>query len=99
MPGDHNPASEGLLAARGLLDGSSFDGISGLEAGILKQPEMFVAAMTEKLLTYALGRGIELYDGPAVREVVRSAAKDEYRFSAVIWGIINSPTFQMRLSE
>ena len=82
-----------------LADGSSFDGVSGLEAGMLKRPEKFVAAMTEKLFTYALGRGIEVYDRPAVREVVRRAAADDYRFSVVIWGIINSPTFQMRMSE
>jgi hypothetical protein len=55
--------------------------------------------MTEKLFTYALGRGIEVYDRPAIREVVRRAATDDYRFSAVIWGIINSPTFQMRMTE
>ena len=83
----------------GLIDGSSVEGVSGLEAGLLKRPEMFVTAMTEKLLTYALGRGIEVYDGPAVREVVRRAARDEYRFSAVILGIINSPAFQQRMSK
>ena len=86
-------------SAGGLFDGSSVAGVPGLEAGILKQPEIFVAAMTEKLFTFALGRGVEVYDGPAVREVVRRAARDEYRFSAVILGIINSPAFQMRMSK
>ena len=75
------------------------DGVSGLERGILQRQDMFVATMTEKLLTYALGRGVEFDDGPAVREVVRGAAKNQYRFSEVIWGIINSPAFQMRTSE
>ena len=83
----------------GFVGGGSVEGVSGLEAGILKRPEMFVTAMTEKLLTYALGRGIEISDGPAVREVVRRVARDEYRFSAVIWGIINSPVFQKRMSQ
>ena len=83
----------------GLPDGSEFTGISGLEKSILKRPEMFVGAMTEKLLTYALGRGMEHYDAPAVRQVVREAADDDYRFSAVIWGIINSPPFQMRTAR
>ena len=92
-------AGQPVDSAGSLVDGSRVKGVAGLEAGILKRPDMFVTAMTEKLLTYALGRGIELYDGPAVREVVRRAARDEYRFSAVIWGIINSPAFQQRMSK
>ena len=82
-----------------LVDGSRLEGVTGLEEGLLKRPEMFVAAMTEKLFTYALGRGIEDYDGPTVRKVVREADANEYRFSAVIWGIISSRAFQMRTSE
>jgi hypothetical protein len=83
----------------GLLGSDSIDGVSGLERGILQRPDMFVATMTEKLLTYALGRGVEFEDGPAVRQIVRNAAKNQYRFSEVIWGIINSPAFQMRTTE
>jgi len=90
---------EPVDAAGGLIDGTKVDGISALEAGILKNPELFVAAMSEKLLTYALGRGVEASDGPAIRQVVRQAAGDEYRFSAVIWGIIESPAFQQRMSK
>ena len=90
---------EPVDAAGGLIDGTKVDGISELEAGILKTPELFVAAMSEKLLTYALGRGVEASDGPAIRQVVRQAAGDEYRFSAVIWGIIESPAFQQRMSK
>ncbi|MGV3757737.1 MAG: DUF1585 domain-containing protein [Verrucomicrobiota bacterium] len=52
--------------------------------------------MTEKLLTFALGRGVEAYDGPAVRAVLKSASKEDYRFSAIILGIVNSPPFRMR---
>jgi hypothetical protein len=86
--------------SKGRLPGSdTIEGVSGLERGILQRPEMFVATMTEKLFIYALGRGIEVHDGPAVRQVVRSAAKNHYRFSEVIWGIINSPPFQMRTTE
>jgi hypothetical protein len=83
----------------GLPGSDTIKGVSGLEGGILRRPEMFVATMTEKLITYAVGRGVELDDGPTVRQVVRSAAKNQYRFSEVIWGIINSPAFQMRTTE
>ncbi len=55
--------------------------------------------MVEKLLTYALGRGIEHYDAPAVRAIVRAAEVEDYRFSALIWGIVNSPPVQMRTSR
>jgi hypothetical protein len=83
----------------GLPGDGRIDGVAGLETGILKRPEKFVGTMTEKLLTYALGRGIEANDGPTVREVVRHASKNQFRFSEVIWGIVKSPAFQMRTSE
>ena len=57
---------------------------------------MFAGALTEKLLTFGLGRGVEYYDGPAVRKIVRDAAKDRYRFSSLILGIVKSVPFQMR---
>ena len=59
--------------------------------------EEFVTALTEKLLTYALGRGIEYYDGPAIRKIVRDAAPQNYRWSAIVLGIAKSIPFQMRL--
>ena len=86
-------------SAGGLIDGTKVKGISGLEAGILKEPDLFATALTEKLLTYALGRGMEVSDAPVIRQAVRQAAADNYRFSAVIWGIIESPAFQQRMSE
>lgn len=92
-------AGRPLDVSGGLPDGSVFSGISGLEQSILKRPEMFVSALTEKLLTYSLGRGMEHYDAPAVRQVVRRARADDYRFSALIWGIVNSPPFQMRTAR
>jgi hypothetical protein len=83
-------------ASGGLPDGSTFTGVDGLEAGLLKRPEIFATTLTEKLLTFALGRGIEPDDGPAVRQVVRQAKADNYRFSAIILGIVNSTPMQMR---
>ncbi len=86
-------------ASGGLPGGSVFEGVSGLEAAILKRPDVFVRTMTEKLMTFALGRGVELYDGPAIRRVVREAKKDDYRFSAIVLGIVRSVPFQMRNSK
>lgn len=85
-------------ASGGMPDGSRFDGIAGVEQGLVDRPEMFVATLTEKLLTYSLGRGLEHYDAPAVRQILRSAAADDYRFSALVLGIVKSTPFQMRTS-
>jgi cytochrome c5 len=87
------------IDASGALPGSpEFRGVAGLEDALLSRPEMFAGALTEKLLTFALGRGVEYYDGPAVRKIVRDAAKDRYRFSSIILGIVKSTPFQMRRS-
>ena len=83
-------------ASGGLPDGSTFTGVSGLEEGLRNRPELFVGALTEKLLTFALGRGIETYDAPAVRRIVREARAQDYRFSSIILGIVNSTPFTMR---
>jgi len=83
-------------AGGGLPDGSKFTGVSGLEDGLRKRPELFVATLTEKLMTFALGRGIETYDAPAVRKIVRDAQVKDFRFSSVILGIVNSTPFTMR---
>ena len=83
-------------ASGGFPDGSKFTGVAGLEAGLLKHPELFIGTMTEKLLTFALGRGIEEYDAPAVRKIVHDARGDGNRLSAVILGIVNSTPFTMR---
>ncbi|HKA07289.1 MAG TPA: DUF1585 domain-containing protein, partial [Gemmataceae bacterium] len=80
----------------GLPDGSEFKGVAGLEAGLLKRPDVFVATLTEKLLTFALGRGVEPTDGPAVRQTIRAARSADYRFSAIIESIVKSDPFQMR---
>lgn len=86
-------------AAGGLPDGSAFDGVAGLEAGLLKRPELFASALTEKLLTFALGRGVEHYDAPAVRKIVRDAAKDNYRLSSIIVGLAKSTPLTMRKAQ
>jgi hypothetical protein len=77
-------------------DGSKFDGVRGLERGLLGRPDLFVGTLTEKLLTFALGRGVEPFDGPAVRQIVREAKADNYRFSAILVGITGSTPFTMR---
>jgi hypothetical protein len=82
----------------GLPDGSRFNGVAGIEEGLLARPEIFVSALAEKLLTFALGRGVEPSDGPAVRAVLRAAKADNYRLSAIILGIVNSTPFTMRQS-
>jgi mono/diheme cytochrome c family protein len=83
-------------ASGGFPDGSSFTGVDALEKALLQRPELFVGAFTEKLLTFALGRGLELSDGPAVRKIVREAKADNYRLSAIVMGIASSTPFQMR---
>jgi hypothetical protein len=62
----------------------------------LKRPDIFVNTLTEKLMVFALGRGIESYDAPAVRKIVRDAQANDYRFSSIILGIVESTPFTMR---
>jgi len=81
----------------GALPGTGeFRGIDGLEDALLNRPELFAGTLTEQLLTFALGRGVEYYDAAAVRKIVRDAEKDGYRFSSLILGIVKSVPFQMR---
>jgi hypothetical protein len=86
-------------ASGALLDGTDFDGVAGLKEALLTHGEEFVKVITEKLLTYALGRGIESYDMPAVRRITRDAASQDYRLSSLILGVVNSMPFQMRRSQ
>jgi mono/diheme cytochrome c family protein len=86
--------------ASGAVPGDrEFQGVDGLEAALLRRPELFATALTENLLTFALGRGMEYYDAPAVRRILHAAQKDDYRFSALILGIVQSAPFQMRRTE
>ncbi len=86
-------------ASGGFPDGSAFSDVDGLEAAILRRPELFAGAFTEKLLTYASGRGVEYYDAPAIRRIVREARASRYRVSAIVLGIVKSAPFQMRMSR
>ncbi len=85
-------------ASGGLPDGSKFVGVGGLQQALLARPEMFSSALAEKLITYALGRGVETYDAPAIRQVLRQSAAEDYRFSSFILGVVRSAPFQMRRS-
>ncbi len=86
-------------SAGGLPDGTTFQGVDGLQKALMAKPELFVSTFTEKLLTYALGRGVEYYDAPAVRKIVADARTKDYRFSSVVLGIVNSTPFQMRRTQ
>jgi hypothetical protein len=79
-----------------LADGSEVDGPAALRRAILSRPDAFAGVLTERLLTYALGRGVEPSDMPVVRRIVTSAAADDYRFQAIVMGIVTSEPFQMR---
>jgi hypothetical protein len=79
-----------------LADGTPIDGPVALREAVLERPEMFVRTLTEKLMTYGLGRGIELADRPLVRQVAREAAARDYRWSALVLGIVRSAPFQMK---
>lgn len=83
----------------GLPDGTEFSGVEGLEKGLIERPQPFVGTMSEKLMTYALGRGLEHYDGPAIRKIVNDAEAENYCFSSLVWGIVSSTPFQMRMAE
>jgi mono/diheme cytochrome c family protein len=81
-----------------LADGSRVDGPAALRDALLSRREEFVVTVAGKLLTYAIGRGAEYYDAPAIRRIVRAAAADDYRWSSIILGITTSVPFQMRAS-
>ena len=86
-------------ASGGLPDGSEFTGASGLRSALLRRPELFVGTLTEKLMTYGLGRGLDSHDAPAVRAVVRNSRAQDYRFSSLVLGIVRSDPFLMRMSQ
>jgi len=79
-----------------LADGTKVDSPIGMREAILKRPEAFATVLTTRLMTYALGRGLEPSDMPVVRKIVKKAAADDYRFATIITGIVESPLFQMR---
>jgi hypothetical protein len=82
-----------------LSDGTTIEGVTGLREALLKRPEVFAATVTEKLMTYALGRGLEPEDMPAVRAIVRQSEREDYRFVSLIDGVVKSTPFRMRQAE
>jgi hypothetical protein len=86
-------------ASAALPDGSRFSGPAGLRNWVTARPEQFAASVTEKLMIYALGRGIEHYDAPAVRKVVRQSAAGGYKFQSLLLGVVKSMPFQMRTAR
>jgi mono/diheme cytochrome c family protein len=80
-----------------LVDGTQINGVNELRAALVRDPNVFVQALTERLLTYALGRGLTAADMPAVRTIARDAQREDYRFSSVVLGIVRSVPFQMRI--
>jgi hypothetical protein len=82
-----------------MVSGKKIEGLSGLRGALLEEPEQFPRTLTEKLMAYALGRRVEYYDRPAVRKIVHDAAVQNYRWSALIVGIVKSPAFLMRASH
>ncbi|MBM3777965.1 MAG: DUF1592 domain-containing protein [Acidimicrobiia bacterium] len=94
-----NEANAPIDASASLPNGTKFEGVTGLRDMILSKPELFVSTLTEKLLTYALGRGVEYYDMPAVRQIVHDAKSGGYALSSLVVGIVRSVPFQMRRAE
>ena len=86
-------------ASAALPDGRKFDGPTELRKVLLSQSDEFLTTVTDRLLTYALGRGLEGSDGPAIRQIKREAAREDYAFSALIHGVVTSTPFQMRMAQ
>jgi len=99
--GEWRTADQGLAidASSVLADGTKIGGAAGLTDFLTARPEQFVRTMTEMLLTYALGRATDYYDMPVIRGIERDAAKQNYRFSALVMGIVNSPPFRMKVTR
>jgi hypothetical protein len=93
------PAGEPVDASGGLPDGSTFEGVPAMRDALLRHSDLFVATMTEKMMVYALGRGLEPADAAAVRAIVRSTAARGSRFSEIVIGVVTSTPFRMRRSQ
>ena len=82
-----------------IVDGTRVNGIAGIRGVALRYSPQFVRVATEKLMTYALGRGVEPFDMPAIRAIVRDAAPADYRFSSLVLGVFKSQQFQMNVKD
>jgi hypothetical protein len=88
------------IDASGVLpDGTRFNGPAEFRRALVAHRMEFISTLTGKLLTYALGRGVEYYDMPAVRAILRQAASEDHRWSAIVLGIVNSTPFQMSVVQ
>ena len=88
------------IDATGMLpDGTAFDGAAGLRAALVQHPRRFVTTLIEKLMVYALGRGVEYYDMPTVRKILREASADDYRLQTIILAVVQSDPFLLRRAE
>ena len=81
------------------VSGATLDGLPGLRRFLLEQPDQFPRTVTEKLLSYAIGRPLEYSDRPVVRQIVRAAAGHQYRWSSIVLGIVESPSFVQALQR
>jgi uncharacterized protein DUF1588/uncharacterized protein DUF1585/uncharacterized protein DUF1592 len=90
-------AGTAIDASGKLVDGTAVNSPADLRVALTRRPEQFVQTLTEKLMTYALGRTVDYYDMPTVRKIVREAARDDYRFSSIVMGIVRSDAFRMRM--
>ena len=91
---------ESMVDASGVLpDGTRFDGVAGLREVLLRRPDQFAMTVTEKLMTYALGRGLEFYDAPSIRAITRDAARSKFTFSSLVLGVVKSGPFQTRIKS
>jgi hypothetical protein len=89
-------AGRPIDASGSLVDGTSIAGVESLRQAILSRPDVFVGNVVEKLLAYAIGRTLDAHDMPAVRAIVRRAAQDDNRVSALVLGVVTSEPFRMR---
>ena len=96
---DHEGDAASIDVSGGLPLVGEFDGVDGLEAGLLSRPDLFAGTIAEKLLTFALGRGVEHYDAPAIRRILRATEPEGYRLSSLVVEIVKSVPFQMRRSS
>ncbi len=96
---DRDQAFEPIDNSGVLPDGTTFEGAAGLRRVLLAQSDLFISTLTEKLMTYALGRGVEYYDMPAVRAIMRDAARHDNKLSSIVLGIVSSQPFQNRRAD
>ena len=95
----HMPGGTAIDASGSMPDGTAFDGPAGMRDLLVRNPEQFATVVTEKLLIYALGRGVEHYDAPAVRQILRDAAENDYGLASLVVGVVKSTPFRMRQAQ